>query len=462
MKLKQITWSLFILFFVIAFSSCNDSTEYTTTAPSEDAQIYSFKLRAIPNTAIDTLSYSVLAKTKFAIDQLSEVIYNPDSLPYKTKLKKFAAAITFSNASPSKVELIYPKDSIVEWNRTDSIDFSIPLYPKIKVYPASGNNPKVYTVKILIHKIDPDTLVWKKVNALQQPSNVGVQKTILRGNTFYTFSVDKDGSLNLYTADKTGTSWKKEQISGLTASSVMLESITLFNDKFYAVDNTKKAYSSVDGITWNSMLDNVHSILGVLPEATAAKDSLLVITEQSGKHYFAKTIDMQTLSIVKNISSSPLSNEVPSNFLSSGFSSVINYDRSNLSKNILSLTGGKDFSGAQTNLTWSIRSGSNSLEVMSNSNNTPVFAAAPGISCFIYDGYLYALTKNLFYRTSSAGSKWTKAGSKEAIDPLMPKAFGQSIIVDGDNYIWVFGGVSDSGANPIQQVWRGRINRLNP
>ncbi len=52
-------------------------------------------------------------------------------------------------------------------------------------------------------------------------------------------------------------------------------------------------------------------------------------------------------------------------------------------------------------------------------------------------------------------------GSKEVLDSRIPKASNQSVIVDSDNYIWIFGGIPDSGTTPIVQVWKGRLNKLN-
>ena len=459
MKLKQVIRLLFLSIFSVAIlSSCNSNdNEYTATALSADAQIYSFKVSAIPVTAVDSMNYPIMAKTRFSIDQKVQYIYNLDSLPYKTALKKFAATLTYSTSSPSRLQLIYP-DSIADWNGSDSIDFS--LNPKIRVTPANGINTdsKEYTIDIRIHKVDPDTLIWK--NTGTQPSTIGKQKTILKGNTFYTFTID-NGSFSLYKAEKSNVSaWTKQTMISTLPATVVLDNITLYNDTFYAVDTDRKSYSSTDGVTWNPRNTNVYSIIGVLPAATEAKDVLLVVTENAGKYYFAKTTNMNTLDIVEKISYNPLSNEIPVNFPATGFSSVTIYDRSNLNNNILATTGGKLFSNAQTNLSWTIREGSDKLEIISSQQNF-AFTANIGISSFLYDGYIYALTKNVLYKTSSVGYKWS-APAKESVDTKMPKASGQSIIVDDENYIWVFGGVSDTGSTPVREIWKGRLNKLIP
>jgi hypothetical protein len=37
-----------------------------------------------------------------------------------------------------------------------------------------------------------------------------------------------------------------------------------------------------------------------------------------------------------------------------------------------------------------------------------------------------------------------------------------SIIVDKENFVNIFGGKTSTGSNDLNQLWRGRINRLIP
>jgi hypothetical protein len=452
MKLKQITQLLFVAFSIVALGSCNDNPTYITGTASANAQIYSFSLTAKATNAIDSANFPVLATTRFSIDQFRLLIYNPDSLPYKTRLTEYLPRFTYDN--PSKVEVIYPmslNDSIVEWTTSDSIDFS--LYPKIRVTAQDGVTKMDYTIDIRIHQVDPDSLMWTNVTAsFELPATIRQQKTFLVGNAFYAFSIGNDNAFYLDTISKSATSpdWKR-LIPSVIPASVKLESITRFNGRFYAVDGSDNSYSSADGVTWEAKSTGVRSILGVLPAIDATKDSLLVITDQN---VFAKTLDMQALKVVDRISFNTTSNEVPPGFPAEGFTSVTNYDRSMRGRNILAVTA----ANLSSNLTWSLRQGEGRLEVASNQVNL-VFTPAVGICTFLYNEYIYALTANVLYRTNSFGSLWVEASAKEVLYPEMPKASGQSVIVDSDNYIWIFGGTSSSGT-PVRQVWKGRINRL--
>ena len=454
MKLKQITKLLFAILIVYGLSSCNsDSTDYTATSASSDAQIYSFKISAKPYTKEDTINYPIMAKTRFSIDQFKASIYNTDSLPYKTTLRNVYASVGFGSSSPSKLQVIYP-DSIVDWNGTDSLDFS--TVPKIKVTAADGSASIEYSIDVRIHKVDPDTLTWSEIKTLEQASSIKKQKTLLIDNkTFYTFSIDTDNKLYLHSADKATAYKPRVAISGLDANKIRLESITYFNDRFYAVDTDNKAYSAdKNGLVWNKNHDNIVNIVGILPATNSANDILLVIAKSADDLYLARTSDMNNLVYEKN--------PINENFPTVDFTSATNYDRTNINSSILAVTGGKDQNNTISNLTWSVQlDDNNAIRVISNQRHS-VFAGTKGIVTFLYDSYLYALVNNQFYKSASYGSKWTTAPNKEILDSKIPKASQQSVIVDEDNYIWIFGGIKDTGGASVQSVWRGRLNKLNP
>lgn len=459
MKLKQITKLLLAIFLVFVLGSCNssdDDTEYSYEY-SADAQIHSFSVSTIKST--DSVNYKIISKARFSIDQYNKLIYNPDSLPYGTKRAKYYASVGLTGgATPEqiKTQLLYlnnGKDSIVDWTGTDSVDFSTPKYPKFIVTAPNGQTKREYVVDIRIHQVDPDTINWTKVKSLEQSSaSVGRQKTFLYNNVFYTFSIDSDNKFYLRKAPKSTAVYSTKAV--ITAiPNVKLESITLFNNEFFALDNVNKAYRSSDGMSWSLVANNVESILGILPNIDQTKNTLLVVTNSGGTKKFATTTNMTSIQ--------PAEVAFPLVFPEYGFSSVTNYDSEMASRNILTVTGGYTGSG-YTNITHYFTVGlKGELQHIQNQAN-PTFGAKQGITCFMYDNYMYALTGNQFYKSSSWGSKWVKATQKEMLDPNTPKAYGQSVIIDNDNYIWIFGGMTDSGNSPVQQVWKGRLNKLNP
>lgn len=457
MNLQQVFRLSFISIFAIILSSCGDSDDYVTTSSSADAQIYGFKLNCIANTSADSINYPIMAKTKFVIDQFSQSIYNPDSLPYGTTLKKFATTIAFNASGVSQVKLQY-KDSISIWSSSsDSIDFSIPSYPKFIITAPSGKQT-TYTVDIRVHQIDPDLLVWENVSnsgLIKQPTTIAKEKTLLKDNNFHTFSLDTDGKLYLHKAVKGATYTQRTALSGLPeAGKFDLQSIILFNDTFFAVDSDKKGYISEDGVNWTKKSSNIKSVLGILPTKKEETDILLIITEKEGKYSLATTTNFEEIETVREL------NETEEKQLPvSGFSSANNFDRKNTDKNLLMLTGGTSSTGAKLKQTWLVQlANDNTVRLIPGSEYS--FSSGNGTASFVYNNYLYAITAVNLYRSISYGSRWGIAPDSEALNLNMPKASNRSVIVDEDNYIWVFGGIQSNA--PIHEVWRGRLNKLNP
>ncbi|MFV0419061.1 MAG: DUF6242 domain-containing protein [Dysgonomonas sp.] len=468
MKLKQVFKLSFAVLFVFILSSCNsDSSDYTQDSYSKDAQIYGFKLTCKPITSADSVNYPIMAGTKFAIDQFRDLIYNPDSLPYKTTLKKFLATVSFGTYGIGKIQLLYPNDSVASWeDTTDSIDFSTPSYPKFLVTAPDGVTSKTYTIDIRVHKVNPDLLIWEDVTSkLNQPTSIVNQKTLLKEgstvakvDTFFTFSKDNDNQLYLHKAVRDAAYSYKQAITGLSTANVNLDNIILFNGGFYVVGENKKGYSSEDGVRWTEKASGIYGILGVLPAANAAKDSLLVITENGGKYSFSKTSDLNELKLVREFNGLEMES-----FPISGFSAITNFDRTDLNKNLLILTGGENVGGKYGRLTWLVQVSNNNVLRTTSDGDHSVFPNTPGIVNFMYDDYLYALIANKLYKSASFGYKWIPAPTTEALVAGIPRASGQSIIVDRENYIWIFGGVSTTSSDSsIHQVWRGRLNKLNP
>ncbi|MDR2954090.1 MAG: DUF6242 domain-containing protein [Prevotella sp.] len=459
MKIKQFFKLSFTLFAIsVLVLACGSDSEYTEEAVSADAQIYAFKLTARPYSSIDSVNYPIMAKTRFAIDQFRYLIYNPDSLPYQTELKKFLATMGLPSVGVGKVELVYPRDSVVEMtDLTDSIDFSTPLYPRIRLTAPNGMSVNTYTVDIRVHKINPEKLNWENVTGTYpQPVSVGQQKTIIKGSdTFYTFSIDDVGGtdkLYLHIAEG-GENYTSQPIEGIDASDIILESITLMNGAFYAVDKNRKGYSSEDGIDWTEESDDIFNIVGVMPIGEG-EDILLVIKENGGQYSFARTSDMKTFVD---------EGSVDQDFSVTGFSAVTNSDKNNANRNVLAVTGGKKANGVWTNLTWLAQASKSSngnitLRFSINQINN-VFAEGEGLASFMYDDHLYALISNKLYKSASFGYKWISVSDLEKLPSSAPLATGQSVIVDDKNYVWIFGGITE---NPVHEVWRGRLNRLIP
>lgn len=466
MNIKNISFFIFSVATSFLFSSCNDNnTTNSYESSSKDAQIYSFTMTAaVPEVKdslhqvhLDSLFKNYVNKAKFAIDQVSGTIYNPDSMPYGVFLEKAYLSMTFNSMGISELQ-IYTPDSIdgYSWNFTDSVDVSKqPI--QFKVTAPDAISSKQYKLDIRIHKIDPDTILWNQMTSY--PVAIGQSKTLLYADSqFYTYTI-VNGTLKLYTSSNSNLSWKSETVSGLSTV-LNVESIFVLNNTFYGVDGQGKSYKSTDGKLWAevSNTSKVESIIGVLPGVNRTDDQLLLIINQGTTKVFAKTKNMSDVEIVTDLSFSPSENSVPSEFPVKGFSSYTIYS-SDANEKMLTLAGGVDKNGKDITYSWLVNSTEKGLEISPDRGG--VLPSSEGLSLFKYDNKMYVLSNDQFYISSIWGQTWVKAPNKQKLSPDMIKRKGQTVIVDSNNYIWIFGGVSAANSY-MTDVWRGRLNSLIP
>ncbi|MDR1808973.1 MAG: DUF6242 domain-containing protein [Prevotella sp.] len=452
---------------LLAASCADDVTEVVTYDASKDAQIYAFSVAATfynssdstdagkAIRAKDSTDAANITAARFAIDQLRNIIYNPDSLPYGTTPKKVMMTVEYNATSGIGQFEIFVPDSAKYyiWNSSDSVDFSqMPVY--FRLTAPNGYTTKDYRLDLRIHQIDPDTIIWQRQPDFETLS--GKPNVLLHGNTFYAYSSNGLSTL-LYTADKASLAWTPQSLQGLP-SDLLLESITMMNNAFFAIDNTGNSYTSPDGVSWMQQTngETVRAIYGVIP---AYQDSvlLLAIEKNDGKRYFGTTSDLTSIAPVDKVSAFPNDPAIQPSFPVKGFSSVTNYNRERQNYNLLIVTAGINNRGEELNTTWLIHKTAEGLEMTPSSRNS-VFQGA-GISTFLYDSNLYAFAPIGLCYSTTWGDRWTTAPDKQQSPEAMPQRTHQSVVADNENYIWIFGGISESGET-LKDVWKGRLNRL--
>ncbi len=454
----NLRYTVYLILGSLLFFSCSDdNTTNLTTEEYKDAQIYSFSISGAHNKdqdsiprSHDSIRFIQINKTKFAIDQVRKVIYNPDSMPYGTNLRKLLVTTTFnpSYGSYGKVEITTP-DSVngYTWNKTDSVSFSkLPVSFAVTAY--GGGSPRVYNIDMRIHKVDPDTILWKQMSSY--PAQIGKSKTLLFNNKFYTYTT-VNNSLSLYNSDVANLNWVSVTLSGLP-SNINIESLTVLDSAVYGVDGNGNSYKSSDGKIWSQVSNgkNIASILGVLPGVSDEQKQLLVIINNSGTYRWGKTNDM--------LSVEEINATVPDNFPIKGNTSYTNMS-ANIKNRTLLLAGGINSAGQNISYTWVMKNIAGGLEASPFVRND--LFQGDGLSAFMYDNLLYVLASNQFYTSENWGQSWLKAASKQMLDPNIGKRKGQSVVIDNENYIWIFGGISDGGSY-YNDVWKGRLNRVIP
>ena len=182
----------------------------------------------------DTISY---ADVPFTIDQINRKIYNKDSLPKDVDITRVVASISADYAAVYYVK--NNKDTI--WTTADSLDFSKPVTFKVMTFNPTLNQfdfGASYEVSVNVHKLNPDSLVWKHFENKKFANNIVYtkQKAVYTNESLYVFGETADGSVK---ANKTSvergniSSWNEITLPAGTN----IYSATAFNNNVYFVAN---------------------------------------------------------------------------------------------------------------------------------------------------------------------------------------------------------------------------------
>ena len=144
--MKRTIVPFLLMALTLIFASCLKSEDEETVSYNDTA-ISSFSLgtlnRYVKTKAKDGVTDSTYkatvsgSKYSFKIDHLNRKIYNPDSLPYGTDVKKVVVTVSAKNSGTMFFKSM-TSDSLTIYNSSDSLDFSKPR--ELRVYPFSNSN----------------------------------------------------------------------------------------------------------------------------------------------------------------------------------------------------------------------------------------------------------------------------------------------------------------------------------
>ena len=412
-----------------------------------NAQISSFSLS---HDSIDGLS-----GVKFTIDQLNSLIYNKDSMPYGTVLhEKVLCTLSYDNSTIGVMSILFVEtltgDSV--WGVSDSIDFTAPVM--ITVYPYDGVSTKTYKAQLNIHQVNPDTMTWHKYGDLISGETFSDMKVIMHDDFYYVYAQQNNGYRFYRTTDL--INWEEIGLTGFPDKAV-LSQMTEFEGNWYVLSEEGTLYVTA----WQKPGEWVQvehdqplkTLLGSLPENTiTGRVSVLSgITEDNGVLRF--------ISLDKNMKST-IGTEVPGTFPLSGFG---NFNYESMYYPRLVIASGRDSNNYLSDKAWATMDG---LSWASLSNNSTTFTAREGAAVSYYDDCFFVMggidasgeaLDDIFY-SKDQGVTWTDTVYVMAED-YTARGFS-SVVVDENNYILLFGGKAGKNTNVLNELWRGRINRL--
>ena len=228
----------------------NDSTETTLAdVGSSSTIVTSFSIK--PN-------YKLLAgldSVFFSIDQVHARIFNADSLPVDTDVRKLVVTIGTPSSAKS-VEIVMPsrytgRDTVINYlkNPNDSINFSQGSV-MLRVNSSSGKEERVYMVNVNVHKVNADSLQWE-TSAQRLPTSFTqptVEKSVKFNEKYLTFTGNAAGKVQMaVNSDPLNDVWTNNEVT--LPADARIETITATTDALYIIGDTK-LYRSEDGLTW--------------------------------------------------------------------------------------------------------------------------------------------------------------------------------------------------------------------
>lgn len=264
MKKGFLLYVLVGLFAMTLIGSCKKSQE-------EEEQQYVYEgasstLISAFSLEADTSVLAHLDSVFFSIDHEKREIYNADSLPKGTNVSKILINLTLTNGAKADFTVKggeRMKDSTWTYNLGDTIDFTGEVSAKITSYNGAAN--RTYSIKVNVHKMNPDSLYWSSMSRRDLPNAPAVideQKTV-SGPNKQVYCLLKSGSdyVLSVTDDPENETWNKitpnftfvPQVSSLVGTA---------EKGLFILDVNGNLYNSETGADWTSCGVVWHTILG--------------------------------------------------------------------------------------------------------------------------------------------------------------------------------------------------------
>lgn len=370
MKLSQYISSLACtIVLATSLASCLDSNESETIVTNYyNAIVTSFSLEDNSNVCSSLSGYA------FTIDNygLSDdsihslfpndgIIFNPDSLPAGTIADSIKVSISYSAPDSIYFNMYDLKGELGAYsNYSNDSALYFASYPDCRLtLVAKGGNKKTYHIKVNVHKVKGDTVVWRNyTDELWTDIDITDQRTDTLQNTYCWF-VEEGGMRNKLSKAPMGatpTNWQSMAEVTIPEGDV-LDLTTLYNwhDALYAVGkHSGHLLCSTDGYNWevSNQGNTFQTILGNQYKTQDVygrwnSDSLNAIVRIDDSYHFAVSSDAKEWHVRQ---------QIPPEFPISGFSRPIwtaarsNYG--NLSSRLY-IVGGITASGNLSSSTWS-------------------------------------------------------------------------------------------------------------
>lgn len=188
----------------------------------------------------------------FSIDLVNRQIFNADSLPFGTDVSKLTVSVNTPNSPTLEMIFVSPatgKDTIINITDSpkDSINFAYGTQ-YLRVTAPNGTSVANYRVKVNVHKVQPDSLMWTSGATGTLPTPISMpaeQSTVRLGDKLMCLAGTSRRVTLSTTADPYDfNSWQSIDVT-LPANSI-ISSLTAADDALYLLTADGALYSTTD------------------------------------------------------------------------------------------------------------------------------------------------------------------------------------------------------------------------
>jgi len=471
---------------LVPMSSCghdDDDTVYSYSTSEQTTLITRFSLQA------DADVLANLDSVHFTIDYDNGLIYNADSLPVGTDITALKVTVDFMNTVNSAVFAIsgatVQADTTINYSTsmTKSLDFSGRTL--LTVSSADQSQVKDYEVKVLVHKVNPDTIIWSKSWRRDLPgyrnSAIG-HKAVKQGDLYRILNYNGQESFLFTAASPDQVTWDKESVSLPFVPQV--QSLVATASTLYMLDADGVLYSSPDGREWASCGVNWYSVIGTYG------DRVLGIVKGNDGYYHDEYPHNEGFT----------ASAVEAGFPVSHFSNMIVTDNNWTVAQQAMIVGGIDSEGKVLGDVWGFDGNrwgkinnvhTSALPALTDATLVPYYTykLQKGVRRYGQQDTWYVMGGKLAdgtlngntYLSDTQGITWYKGGAAFSQPDFMSKFYGAQAFVQfetltvGGSYaprrvaalptswecpfIYLFGGFNEQD-KLLPYVWRGVYNRM--
>lgn len=469
-KQLAIYFAMCTMAFVCVSCLNDDDTETVATYPYASLTSFSIGNLNLPTASLTedgrdtTIIKTVVGSLyPFIIDNSALQVYNPDSLPLGCDVTKVTTSVGCEGIAYYYSE---ETDTYEIATTTDTLDFSSPR--KLIVVSTDGTYVREYSVRLNVHKVNPDVMAWESlpVAAVATPERV-----IAHDDKVFVYGYGASGeAVCAYTANDATVNWTAVTTLASLNGQPFFSSMQQFKNRFYLVDDVGMLAGSQNGIDWEYSAGN-----GVDYSANTtafALRTLLASSDADGKMWaVAKIEDAVSDSIVYTTDGVEftVSQALPDDFPLYNISSAVYPLTTN--PNILRyvIVGYPSQDSGAAPVVWSKLSTEEQwLRLQPAGDGKFDCPSLENLTMLPYDGKLFAFggagivnetaveAFSSFYVSKDNGLTWSKISDENVALPesLIGLSAPFAATVDDKQRVWIVTG----GETPV--VWRGIINRL--